>query len=179
MALKSTLSPLRTSRFSSRRTSLIRYLNHRTHKPTSLCTRTKLNSVRNVPQIHTPASNDTEHPHGKFSKFAEWLETTWYLEIFFLLCSAVCATLIVIFLAIHNNTPIDSWTIYFSINTVVSTLGTVFKSTLFIAVSAALAQGKWTWFRKRNSPLSTFEAIDAASRDTLESFKLLWRMRAQ
>ncbi|KAG9751168.1 hypothetical protein KCU73_g6399, partial [Aureobasidium melanogenum] len=73
----------------------------------------------------------------------------------------------------------DSWTIYFSINTVVSTLGVVFKSTLFIAVSAALAQGKWTWFRKRNSPLSTFDAIDAASRDTLESFKLLWRMRGQ
>ncbi|KAG9659505.1 hypothetical protein KCU64_g3811, partial [Aureobasidium melanogenum] len=73
----------------------------------------------------------------------------------------------------------DSWTIYFSINTVVSTLGVVFKSTLFIAVSAALAQGKWTWFRKRNSPLSTFEAIDAASRDTLESFKLLWRMRGR
>ncbi|KAH0007831.1 hypothetical protein KCU78_g11564, partial [Aureobasidium melanogenum] len=133
----------------------------------------------NVPQIHTPTSKETEKPHSKFSEFTEWLETTWYIEIFFLLCSAVCATLIVTFLAIHNNTPIDSWTIYFSINTVVSTLGVVFKSTLFIAVSAALAQGKWTWFRKRNSPLSTFEAIDAASRDTLESFKLLWLMRGR
>ncbi|KAG9533583.1 hypothetical protein KCU93_g265, partial [Aureobasidium melanogenum] len=139
----------------------------------------KLSFARNVPQIYTPTSKETEKPHSKFSEFAEWLETTWYIEIFFLLCSAVCATLIVTFLAIHNNTPIDSWTIYFSINTVVSTLGVVFKSTLFIAVSAALAQGKWTWFRKRNSPLSTFEAIDAASRDTLESFKLLWRMRGQ
>ncbi|KAH0358131.1 hypothetical protein KCU83_g425, partial [Aureobasidium melanogenum] len=93
--------------------------------------------------------------------------------------SAICATLIVTFLAIHNNTPIESWTFYFSINTVVSTLGVVFKSTLFIAVSAALAQGKWTWFCKRNGPLSTFEAIDAANRDTLESFKLLWSMRGQ
>lgn len=139
----------------------------------------KLSFARNVPQIHTPTSKETEKPHSKFSEFTEWLETTWYIEIFFLLCSAVCATLIVTFLAIHNNTPIDSWTIYFSINTVVSTLGVVFKSTLFIAVSAALAQGKWTWFRKRNSPLSTFEAIDAASRDTLESFKLLWLMRGR
>ncbi|KAH0372278.1 hypothetical protein KCU65_g1324, partial [Aureobasidium melanogenum] len=133
----------------------------------------------NVPQINTPIPKDIDESHGKLSKLLEWLETTWYIEIFFLLCSAICAILIVTFLAIHNNTPMDSWTIYFSINTVVSTLGVVFKSTLFIAVSAALAQGKWTWFRKRNSPLSTFEAIDAASRDTLESVKLLWRMRGQ
>ncbi|KAH0006834.1 hypothetical protein KCU78_g12096, partial [Aureobasidium melanogenum] len=139
----------------------------------------KLNVARNVPQIHTPTSKDTEKPHGKFSKLTERLETTWYLEIFFLLCSVVCATLIITFLAIHNDTPIESWTFYFSINTVVSTLGVIFKSTLFIAVSAALAQGKWAWFGKRNGPLSTFEAIDAASRDTLESFKLLWSMRGQ
>ncbi|KAI4742396.1 hypothetical protein E4T50_07186 [Aureobasidium sp. EXF-12298] len=139
----------------------------------------KLNVARNVPQIHTPISKNTEKPHSKFSKLTERLETTWYLEIFFLLCSVVCATLIVTFLTIHNNTPIESWTFYFSINTVVSTLGVIFKSTLFIAVSAALAQGKWTWFGKRNGPLSTFEAIDAASRGTLESFKLLWSMRGQ
>ncbi|THV69413.1 hypothetical protein D6D29_10048 [Aureobasidium pullulans] len=107
----------------------------------------------------------------------EWLETTWYTEIFFLLCSTVCAVLIVTFLAVHNNTPIASWHFYFSINTVVSTLGVLFKSTLLMAVSAALAQGKWTWFRKRTGSLSTFEAIDAGSRDTLESFRLLWRMR--
>ncbi|CAD0043582.1 unnamed protein product, partial [Aureobasidium pullulans] len=109
----------------------------------------------------------------------EWLETTWYTEIFFLLCSTVCAVLIVTFLAVHNNTPIASWHFYFSINTVVSTLGVLFKSTLLMAVSAALAQGKWTWFRKRTGSLSTFEAIDAGSRDTLESFRLLWRMRGQ
>ncbi|KAG9958356.1 hypothetical protein KCU61_g8420, partial [Aureobasidium melanogenum] len=133
----------------------------------------------NVPQVNTPSPNDTNESHGKLSKLLEWLETTWYIETFFLICSAICATLIVTFLAIHNNTPIESWTFYFSINTVVSTLGVVFKSTLFIAVSAALAQGKWTWLCKRNGPLSTFEAIDAASRDTLESFKLLWSMRGQ
>ncbi|CAD0095159.1 unnamed protein product, partial [Aureobasidium vineae] len=109
----------------------------------------------------------------------ERLESTWYIEIIFLLCSVICATLIVTFLAVHNNTPIESWHFYFSINTVVSTLGVVFKSTLLMAVSAALAQGKWTWFRKRSGTLSTFEAIDAGSRDTLESFRLLWRMRGQ
>ncbi|KAK6008081.1 hypothetical protein QM012_004895 [Aureobasidium pullulans] len=104
---------------------------------------------------------------------------TWYIEILSLLCSAVCAALIIAFLAVHNNTPIDSWHFYFSINTVVSTLGVVFKLTLLVAVSAALAQGKWTWFRKRNAPLSTFKAIDAASYSVFGSFKLLWRMRGQ
>ncbi|KAI5208061.1 hypothetical protein E4T38_03051 [Aureobasidium subglaciale] len=54
-----------------------------------------------------------------------------------------------------------------------------FKSGLLMAVSAALSQGKWTWFRNRSGPLSTFKAIDAGSRDTLESFRLLWCMRGR
>jgi hypothetical protein len=48
-----------------------------------------------------------------------------------------------------------------------------------MAVSAAIAQGKWVWFRKRSGSLETFEAIDAGSRETLASFKLLWHMRGQ
>ncbi|KAI4747133.1 hypothetical protein E4T50_02539 [Aureobasidium sp. EXF-12298] len=116
---------------------------------------------------------------GRVSEALERLERTWYLEAFCLLCSAACAALIVIFLVAHNNTHVDSWQFYFSINTVVSSLGVIFKLTLLFAVSAALAQGKWTWFRKRSDTLSTFEAIDAGSRGTVGSLKLLLRMRGQ
>jgi hypothetical protein len=109
----------------------------------------------------------------------ERLETTWYIEAFCLLCSVVCAVLIVVFLAVHNNTNVESWHSYFSINTVVSMLGVIFKLGLLMAVSAALAQEKWTWFRKRSGALSTFEAIDAGSRGTVGSFKPLLHMRGQ
>ncbi|KAI4754809.1 hypothetical protein E4T51_12085 [Aureobasidium sp. EXF-12344] len=66
-----------------------------------------------------------------------------------------------------------------SLNQLVSTFGVIFKLTLLMAVSAALAQGKWTWFQKRADTLSTFEAIDAGSRGTVGSLKLLLRMRGQ
>jgi len=119
-----------------------------------------------------------EH-HGRLSQALEQLEKTWYLEAFFLVCSAVCAILIVTFLAVYDNTNINNWHFYLPISAVVSTLGTVFKSTLLMAVSSALAQGKWTWFLKRPGTLSTFRAIDAGSRDTGESFRLLWHVRGQ
>jgi hypothetical protein len=122
---------------------------------------------------------DNKNPHGRFSRALERLETSWFIETLCLLFSAACVVLIVMFLAVHNNTNVEDWHYYFSINTVVSSLGTLFKLTLVMAVSATLAQEKWTWFRKRSSPLSMFEAIDAGSRGPYGSIKLLLRMRGQ
>jgi len=139
----------------------------------------KLTVAKSIPKIRTTtAAGDKKHM-GRSSNILERLETTWYIEALFLACSAVCAILIVALLAAHNHHRTDSWHYYFSINTVASALGTVFKSTLLMAVSAALAQGKWTWFRKRPGSLSTFESINAGSHDTVESFRLLWRMKGQ
>jgi hypothetical protein len=140
---------------------------------------TKLTVANSIPQIHTTTTVDDREHRGRISEALERLERTWYLEAFCLLCSAACATLIAIFLVSIDNTHVESWHHYFSINTVVSTLGVIFKLTLLMAVSAALAQGKWTWFQKRADTLSTFEAIDAGSRGTVGSLKLLLRMRGQ
>jgi hypothetical protein len=148
--------------------------------PLPLCMRIKLTIATSIPQIDTTTVAGDEKHRGRFSEAFERLEETWYIEAFFLLCSASCAVLIVTFLVVHDNTNIESWRFRFaSINTVVSALGTVFKSTLLMAVSAAVAQGKWTWFRKRSGTLSTFQAIDAGSRDTIESFRLLYHTRGQ
>lgn len=147
--------------------------------PPPSCMKVKLTVANIIPQIHTTTIAGGKQHRGRVSEALERLERTWYLEAFCLLCSAACAALIVIFLVAHNNTHVDSWQFYFSINTVVSSLGVIFKLTLLFAVSAALAQGKWTWFRKRSDTLSTFEAIDAGSRGTVGSLKLLLRMRGQ
>ena len=148
------------------------------------CLMMKLNVAKSMPQIHTTATVDDKRHRGRFSKALERLEETCYIEAFLLLCSAACAALIVTLLTVNNNTHIESWrfhvgNFHFSINTVVSALGTVFKSTLLMAVSAALAQGKWTWFKNKSDSLSTFQAIDAGSHDTIGSFRLLWHMRGQ
>lgn len=141
--------------------------------------RTKLIVAKSIPKIRTTTAVGNKKSKRRPSNILERLETTWYIEAFFLTCSAVCVVLIVALLATHNHHRIDSWNFYFSINTVVSALGTVFKSTLLMAVPAALAQGKWIWFRKRPGSLSTFESINAGSHDTLESFRLLWYMKGR
>jgi hypothetical protein len=144
------------------------------------CMMMKLTVAKSIPQIHTATiAGDNKH-HRRSLGALERLEETWYIESFFLLCSAASAVLIVTFLAVHDNTNIESWHFRFaSINTVVSVLGTIFKSTLLMAVSAALAQEKWAWFRKRSGALTTFEAIDAGSRGTVGSLKLLLHLRGQ
>ncbi|KEQ75414.1 hypothetical protein M436DRAFT_40936 [Aureobasidium namibiae CBS 147.97] len=135
--------------------------------------------MKSIPKVRTTTAVGDKKHQGRSSNISRRLETTWYIEAFCLTCSAVCAVLIVALLAAHNHHRTDSWHYYISINTVASALGTVFKSTLLMAVSAALAQGKWTWFRKRSGTLSTFESINAGSHDTVESFRLLWRMKGQ
>jgi hypothetical protein len=109
--------------------------------PLPSCMTIKLTVAKSIPQIHkTTNAGDKQH-HRRSPGALERLEETWYIEPFFLLCSGACAVLIVTFLAVHDNTNIESWHFRFaSINTVVSVLGTIFKSTLLMAVSAALAQ---------------------------------------
>lgn len=75
--------------------------------------------------------------------------------------------------------PTTSWTFYITINTIVSVLGTIARSTLVAAVAAGIGQGKWLWFRQRPHPISTFEVIDNASRGFTGSFKLLVHTRGR
>lgn len=147
--------------------------------PPPSCVIMKLTAATSMTQVRTTTISGHKKHRGRVFEALAQLEETWYIEAFCLLCSAACAILIVTFLAVHDNTQIESWHFYFPITAVVSTLGTVFKSTLLMAVSAALAQGKWTQFQKRSGALSTFQAIDAGSHETFESFRLLWHMRAQ
>ena len=136
--------------------------------------------ARIIPQIRAPVNQSTaQNFQSRYAEALEKIEAGWILEAFLLLCSAACMVSIVLFLIIHHDTPLASWTFYFSLNTVISVLGTLYRSTLIMAVSAAVAQGKCVWFRKRPSSLSTFETIDAGSRETLGSFKLLWYTRGQ
>ena len=83
-------------------------------------------------------------------------------------------SVIIVILRIHDGQRFDSWKFYFSLNFVVSVLGSLARTSLIVAVSASLAQGKWIWFRKRSDTVNRFELIDSASRETWGSLKLLW-----
>lgn len=102
----------------------------------------------------------------------------WKFEIISLLLSIYALVAIIVLLAVEDGSPSESWQFYFSLNTIISVLGTISRSSLASAVGSCLAQEKWNWFRRRQDHLYMFDRIDNASRGSLGSFKLLFWMRS-
>jgi len=148
-------------------------------------------TLSEVPTLHRGSSRSdnttlyakfsTEEPSShtrtayKVSRAEEW----WVLEVFCTLLSLGAVVAISVILKLHDKRPSATWTFYFSINAVISTLGTLAKSALALGVSACLAQGKWIWFKKRQHRLRDFELLDNASRGPLGSMELLWKTRGR
>lgn len=106
------------------------------------------------------------------------LDAWWVVEVACLICAFFTLIAIVAILKIHNDQPFTGWTFYFSLNTIISFLGgTINKSAMLLAVSACLAQGKFTWFYKRRGQLSLFKIMDDATRGPMGSVKLLFHLR--
>lgn len=108
------------------------------------------------------------------------MSSWWILEIACLVVSVGCIVAIAAILKVWDGKISTSYGFYFSLNTLVGFLGsTIARTALIFAVSAAIGQGKWIWFRKRRSPLSTFDLIDNASRGPKGSAELLFHLKGQ
>lgn len=66
-----------------------------------------------------------------------------------------------------------------TINSVLSILATLVKSSLFVPLAAALGQQKWLWFQGGAQKLSDFQQFDAANRGPLGSLILIWSLRGK
>ncbi|KAF3014158.1 hypothetical protein E8E14_001563 [Neopestalotiopsis sp. 37M] len=98
----------------------------------------------------------------------------WRLDIAALILSC-CALIALIALLIYgNNRPLEQWELFFSINTVVSILGTITRAPLAFCIGSCLAQAKWIWFSQRTDSLRAFERFEDASRGPMGSFKLVY-----
>lgn len=98
----------------------------------------------------------------------------WKLDIAALILSC-CALIALIALLIYgNNRPLEQWELFFSINTVVSILGTITRAPLAFCIGSCLAQAKWIWFSQRTDSLRAFERFEDASRGPMGSFKLVY-----
>lgn len=102
---------------------------------------------------------------------------SWYPEIGAVILSCLTLTAAAIILRYEDGKPITQYAFYLSLNTVISILGTVAKSSLTFALAACIGQDKWNWFRLRRSELLGFQRFDEASRGPLGSLKFLWWLR--
>ena len=116
--------------------------------------------------------------HGaRYHTLAGRARSIWLLEIICAIVGCCALGAIVGLLTAYDNRHLQAWHFYFSLNTVVSTLGTICKVALSEVLAASLSQFKWLWFTGRHRPLADFAAIEDASHGALGSASLLFSKR--
>lgn len=105
----------------------------------------------------TPSSSPPQEketcPDGGRRKFSV---IAWVFEILALILSLVSMIAAVIVLQLEDGKPLATWTFATSINTVVSTLGTVSRAALKFAVSASIGQQRWNSLKRRADRTTAF-----------------------
>jgi hypothetical protein len=102
---------------------------------------------------------------------------SWSLEIFAISISAASMVAVIIVLAHENKKSLASWQFTFSLNTVISALGTLARTTLAFAMSACIGQQKWSWLHRRSDSVVAFERFDEASRGPWGGTRLFFWLR--
>lgn len=99
--------------------------------------------------------------------------SSWTWEILAILVNIASFIALVTTLIVYDGKAVSAWTFFLTLNTIVSILSTVSKTTLLFAVAEAIGQWKWILFAKGYRPLNDFERVDAASRGPWGSARLL------
>src|ERR1700733_1027927 len=128
---------------------------------------------RNLPSITTRA---TGAKPSRFSGLNEWFQDSWALEYVCVGFSIACLIAILVTLFSFDGLPLAAWHSAFSINTILSILGTGMKGSALLAAASALGQLKWAWYCHPNRPLQDFQTFDKASRGPYGAFLLLLRV---
>ncbi|RSL72332.1 hypothetical protein CEP54_000851 [Fusarium duplospermum] len=106
----------------------------------------------------------------------------WFPEILCCLLSLTSLAAQVGVLARYNGKPQDSWPSQaLTINALIATLSTIYRTSLMYTVGSLLAQAKWNRFSSRRgtdySPLKDYALLDEASRGSWGSARLLYRFK--
>ncbi|KAG6355212.1 hypothetical protein INS49_004293 [Diaporthe citri] len=134
-------------------------------------------AVATQQQPTKPDIKESKYNDDKKSTQSPLQRWQWKFETSLLLLGVCSLVAIIVLLAVEDGTTLVSWKFYFSLNTVVSVLGTISRASLASSVGSCIAQEKWNWFRKRQDPLYLFDRFDSASRGPLGSFKLLYWLK--
>jgi hypothetical protein len=102
---------------------------------------------------------------------------SWFFEIIAVMISILSFQAAIGVMIWANNKPLANWHFQFSVNTIVSILTIVSRTTLAFAMSACLGQQKWNLVSGRPQKLAIFEHFDAASRGPLGGLRLFISLR--
>ncbi|KAJ9603962.1 hypothetical protein H2200_011484 [Cladophialophora chaetospira] len=138
-------------------------------------------TIRNFPEKTSASNHVPDQKRSLWRRSWKWCKTTmsdtWALEFAALILACICLTVIMVLCGVFQNKSLRHWHSYFSINTLVSVLGTVMKSCILLATAAGLGQLNWAWFDRQPNPFSDFDSHDQASRGPIGAAALLYRLR--
>lgn len=101
--------------------------------------------------------------------FLDW----WAGELLAILLSVVAFVATIVILRKYDDHKLPSLPHHVTLNFVVSTLATVTKSSLLLAVASALGRLKWLWMSSKQRRLQDLQVFDEASRGPFGASKLL------
>lgn len=104
--------------------------------------------------------------------------SVWLWEILSLMMSMSCVVAILAILDHYNQQPVPNWSYGFTLNSVVSILAVVARSSLILPIAEAISQLKWSWFWRGHRLVMDFERFDSASRGPWGSLVLLSHPRS-
>ncbi|KAK8053984.1 hypothetical protein PG996_013285 [Apiospora saccharicola] len=141
--------------------------------------------IHNASAVATPAGSTTPGhevpppappsppPKRGSKRFRRWTKDTWATEILAMATSVACTVATCVILMTFNNNRVPDLPNAVNLNAIVSTLSIVSSSLMMYAVSAAIGQVKWNWFRAQRQPLHHLELLNEASRGPLGSLGIL------
>ncbi|KAG4439959.1 hypothetical protein IFR05_004533 [Cadophora sp. M221] len=121
-------------------------------------------STTNIPQSRLPPS--------KFQAAADWF--LW--EILSIAVAALSVVSIVVVLISFNGKAQPQWPMGITINSILSWLSTIARSSLLVPITKGISQLKWTWFGSVQR-LADLQRFDDASRGPWGSLMLLWSLK--
>ncbi|KAI0414990.1 hypothetical protein F5X98DRAFT_234993 [Xylaria grammica] len=101
----------------------------------------------------------------------------WKWELLWTSLSLASLATSIVLLAVQDGRRLDSWTAFFTLNTFISILAQVSRTTLAFGISSSLGQAKWNIFSTGSGTLALFDAFDQASRGPWGSVGLACRLR--
>lgn len=119
--------------------------------------------------------NESEGQQTSKHQQSRWL-SLWSWELLAVTTSVLALIATTAILYAYDDKTLDSWKAPLRPNTVISTLSTLAKSSMLMAIGEGLGQLKWVYFEQRAHRLRDFEIFDEASRGPLGACRLLWRV---
>ncbi|KAH7417123.1 hypothetical protein BKA64DRAFT_701909 [Cadophora sp. MPI-SDFR-AT-0126] len=81
---------------------------------------------------------------------------SWFLEILCLVIGALSFGASIALLAVFHNKPLPEWLFGITLNTLIALISAITNTSLAVPLASGFGQLKWNWFKRKPSPLPTW-----------------------